>query len=360
MSLRSTSRAFTIVEIIVVIAVLGILASISVVGYGAWRNRVAESEVKSDLQGAKSAMESARTWNNGYPTAPTFDGIGALFQQSANVTLSYAKGTTTDYCINGVSKGRPSIVYYLNSAESTEPQKGTCGLVAPGAPTITTISPTSLRATWTKPEGATNATLQWSTQANFPTASSYTNANTSVQYPVSSLAQNTTYYFRLSYKDSAGVQSPYSAVVSAKTPVASWLMTITEGTNTCGSGCSAAIDSSMLYNGQRTGTFVADQEVTLPAQFGCSSITVSDCGTVSTRLLSPFGAQIKLDNGTWGLDVTRQTTVSAGGNGLSVFVLRVPVSITASPITISVSMTAGRSGTVLTSPTQTIRLDKQW
>lgn len=124
-------RGFSIVEIVVVIAVMGILASISVVGYGTWRQRTAESEVKSDLNGAKTAMENARNNNNGYPQA-------VPFQTSENVDI--AGGGESDgktFCITASSKRYPQIKYYISNTNASA-QTGSCPLT-PSTPQYNTF-----------------------------------------------------------------------------------------------------------------------------------------------------------------------------------------------------------------------------
>lgn len=135
-----THAGFTIVEILVVIVVLGILVSLSYFAFNSWRDRVAESELKSDLNGVYSGMESARNWSNGYSAlakGTTFDGnttTKKIFVQSNNVTLTYYEadnlgGASKGYCINAVSKARPSVTMFLDTragSGSKEPQKGTC------------------------------------------------------------------------------------------------------------------------------------------------------------------------------------------------------------------------------------------
>jgi len=48
---------FTIVELVVVIAVIGILATITIVSYGAWHKSTLSAQVKSDLNGVKIGRE---------------------------------------------------------------------------------------------------------------------------------------------------------------------------------------------------------------------------------------------------------------------------------------------------------------
>ncbi len=126
-------RAFTLPELAVVIVVLAILMAASYFGFSTWRDRVAETELKSDLTGVAAAMDSARNWSKGYPELAdgvTFDGseaTKAIFTQSEHVILTYYEGTDKEYCIDAVSKARPSIAMFYNSTDTDkEPKKGTC------------------------------------------------------------------------------------------------------------------------------------------------------------------------------------------------------------------------------------------
>ena len=114
-------RGFTLVELMIVIAVLAILAGISVVGYGAWRESVAKKEVQTDLQTVATAMLSARNFNDSYPTS-----IPSNFSPSPNVQLTYITGSGTGYCVEAVSKTNSNVKYYISSNGKT-PVVGTCG-----------------------------------------------------------------------------------------------------------------------------------------------------------------------------------------------------------------------------------------
>lgn len=141
---KNTSQkqtGFTIVEILVVIVILGILVSLSYFAFNSWRDRVAESELKSDLNGVYAAMESARNWNNSYPAlsqGTAFDGgttTKNIFTQSTNVKLTYYQGDGKSYCIDAASKVRPSIVMFLSTKNGNkEPKKGTCLMGEGGVP----------------------------------------------------------------------------------------------------------------------------------------------------------------------------------------------------------------------------------
>jgi len=116
-----------------VITVIGVLAAISIIGFGAWRTRVATTEVKSDLLSMKAGMEDARNRNNGYPvyTANTqFTGTNttkSVFTQSKYVRVSYMSGSSTTYCVNAQSLAVTSVAMFINLASTDKsPQNGTC------------------------------------------------------------------------------------------------------------------------------------------------------------------------------------------------------------------------------------------
>ncbi len=128
------SRGFTLVELMVSVAVLAILAGVSVVGYGKWRESVAQKEVQSDLQVAASAMEGVKNFGNGYPSS-----IPPAFKGSPNVTVTYISGDDSSYCIRAVSNLYSYVSYYLSSSSKVL-QTGGCtgggggGTIANGDP----------------------------------------------------------------------------------------------------------------------------------------------------------------------------------------------------------------------------------
>ena len=114
--------AFTIVELIVVISVIGILAGIVLISYGAWRTEVATSSLKSDLEHAASAMESNRSFTNAYSLT-----IPATFTASAGNTVTLTYPDTKSFCLDGTSSNSASIKYYIdNLTQATGASSGTC------------------------------------------------------------------------------------------------------------------------------------------------------------------------------------------------------------------------------------------
>ena len=121
---NNTKHGFTIVELCVIIAVIGILATLVIVSLNSWRLNTARNEVRSDLNGVSAGMNVARNQSNGYPLS-----LPNNFTSSANVQLTYASGDATSYCIDGKSKVISSVTYFIDSARTGgEPRHGTCAL----------------------------------------------------------------------------------------------------------------------------------------------------------------------------------------------------------------------------------------
>lgn len=123
---RTAKQGFTIVELMVVVAVIGILAGISIGGYNQWRKSVAKREVQSDLHAVASAMESKRTFNNAYPSGAT--ALSQIsFTSSAGVALTYKTGSAVTYCIEARSIKEPTVLYHLDVANRNKtPEVGVC------------------------------------------------------------------------------------------------------------------------------------------------------------------------------------------------------------------------------------------
>lgn len=63
-------KGFTLVELMIVVAIIGILAAIAIPQFAAYRQRAFNSASLSDLKNFKTAMEVTFSDNNAYPTLP--------------------------------------------------------------------------------------------------------------------------------------------------------------------------------------------------------------------------------------------------------------------------------------------------
>ncbi len=201
---------FTIVELIVIIVVIGILASISVVSYGNWHRSVAVAQVKSDLNGVAAAMEDYRSFNNSYPAS-----IPTTFTSSDGVVLS---GGSSDggktYCVDAASTKDSTIHYHISSTTVgiQSIQQGVCGplnLVATG------VSSTSIDLSWDAVTSADSYNLQQASSAAFSDAITIATQATT-KATSSGLSAATTYWYRVQATVN-GIDGAWSIALSVTT-----------------------------------------------------------------------------------------------------------------------------------------------
>ncbi len=116
----NSDRAFTIVELLVVIVVIGILAAITIVSYSGIRLRAVEASVQSDISTARIQLEMFKVDNNdSYPET-----IDCSAPESAtNKCIKYSSGNSYTYLVDNSANPKSyslyvytSGVYYLASS----------------------------------------------------------------------------------------------------------------------------------------------------------------------------------------------------------------------------------------------------
>lgn len=216
---KARQYGFTVVELVVVIIVIGVLAAISVFGFGAWRQSIVVAQVKTNLSGVASAMEDARNFDDGYPTT-----IPTSFIPDASVQLTgggSADGST--FCIEATSVEITSIVYYIDSSTVDQgAQEGTCGARAyTERPAVTAnaliagVTNTSISLAWDAVAQAATYKVECALNSAFTT--SVTRQSVTVpSATLNSLQANSPYFCRIQAVNVLG-SGDWSAVLAVTT-----------------------------------------------------------------------------------------------------------------------------------------------
>ena len=108
-------RGFTIVEIVIVVAVISILASIVIIAGSSYINRTNETSLKAKLSTAAGAMKNEYNKEGFYP------GSIPSSVDTTGITLSGSSNSTT-FCISGING---STTYRVTHSDMT-PSANTC------------------------------------------------------------------------------------------------------------------------------------------------------------------------------------------------------------------------------------------
>jgi len=137
-----SQAAFTIVELVIVISVIGILATISIVAYNGVQDRARTASAVDGANQAADLLEAFALKNNGvYPATNSLASAGVA--NSASVTYQYSQVSGgTNYCITATSG---NVSYKMT--QDAKPVAGGCpGHGVNGNSAITNLS-TNPRAT---------------------------------------------------------------------------------------------------------------------------------------------------------------------------------------------------------------------
>ena len=99
---KKNEKGFTLIELMIVIAIIGILAAIAIPQFSAYRTRSYNSSAQSDVRNIATAQEAYYVDNSTYTGDVVNDLAGATYgyMQSGSVNVS-AGADSTGYTITG-------------------------------------------------------------------------------------------------------------------------------------------------------------------------------------------------------------------------------------------------------------------
>ena len=253
MKLMNRSKAFTLVELVVVITVIAILAGLILVGLSTYMARGRDSQRTAGATAIQEALEKYYDKNGEYPSCADMTGsgasVGSLFTgfnianllvpgATAPITNSVQCGqtlttTSTDsyqYIGDGsadCSGSGKCLSYALRYKDETDntikelDSRRTAVIATSGTPTLTasTNNSTSINASWNTISNATSYIIQTANKndTSFTTPVATTTL-TATSTTISGLAQGTLYNFRVVAQIGSD-QTKWSPTVTATTSV---------------------------------------------------------------------------------------------------------------------------------------------
>ncbi len=108
-------RGFTIIELLIIIAIIGLLATIAIPQFITYRSKGIDSQMISDLRNAAVAMEAYFETNEVYPSSvAAISAIG--FKGTEGVALSLTNITANSYQLTAAKSGGSQVSFMFDSS----------------------------------------------------------------------------------------------------------------------------------------------------------------------------------------------------------------------------------------------------
>lgn len=107
-------KGFSLLELLVAMAIIGLLAAIAIPQFSSYRARAVDSQMKSDLKNAALAMESYFADKKSYPTSLTaISNVG--FTQTEGVSLTIAVTSPSSFTLTATKPSGTQPSFTLDS-----------------------------------------------------------------------------------------------------------------------------------------------------------------------------------------------------------------------------------------------------
>src|SRR5680860_1681667 len=203
--LRRTSfvkSGFTIVELLVIIVVIGILATLTIIAYTGIQQKAIVASINSDLDNASRSLKLFQVENNDdYPltndcsSTPAANSICLKSSPGNSYTVFETNNSgSRSFCLT-VKNSTTNAKYHIT--QDSAPTLGVCPFGFATTLTATTASPTSIDLVWDTVTDATSYTLEQATDESFTTDLTTIATQPGTSFTSISLSQGTTYYYRV-------------------------------------------------------------------------------------------------------------------------------------------------------------------